>query len=320
MKRKHIFTTLSFSILTAFSLSVHAQMTDYAVRGFVGAGGSSEISDNSTQYLGINYPQPDAQEKKYESISKSYGINDLLSNNIERTGKTLADSKVSEMRRSAIEELAGSLGSSSGLQSRMNEIKLDVDKNARELDSIYDFARLAIDNGVLPPVITEGLANYNQESDDEVRIADKMYKIELPARFVPVYPNWRNYLVFRFPSYEISHGSFLPQNSAEKAIWDNAIKVGWARGVNQANHIFEASFNRMQRDYMGMIKYHILLSEGMVTPTLIAKHNMGVTGGGREMSINDQVMRISDHSGLNPVKGNWKTEYPVSNNVNGTLK
>ena len=76
----------------------------------------------------------------------------------------------------------------------------------------------------------------------------------------------------------------------------------------------------LNRDYKGMIKYKILLAEGLVTPTIIGKQNLGITGGGREMSINDQVFRIMDHSALNPNKSDWKVEYPVSNNQSGLLK
>ena len=183
-----------------------------------------------------------------------------------------------------------------------------------------DFKKLIIDNGVLPPVLSEGLSNYAQESTDQVRIADKIYKIEEKAKFVSVYPTWRNYLRFSFPNYEMPEPAYLPKNDAEKAIWDAAVKEGWDKGVKQANEIYEAAYAKLDRDYKGMIKYKILLAEGLVTPTIIGKQNLGITGGGREMSINDQVFRIMDHSSLNPNKSEWKVEYPVSNNQNGILK
>ena len=224
------------------------------------------------------------------------------------------------MRRQALQEIAGALGASGGLSFRTNQIREEVDCYAVELDKLYDFKRMIIDNGVLPPVLTEGLANYAQESTDQVRIADKIYKIEERAKFVSVYPTWRNYLRFSFPSYEMPDAAYLPKNDAEKAIWDAAVKEGWEKGVKQANEIYETSYAKLDRDYKGMIKYKILLAEGLVTPTIIGKQNLGITGGGREMSINDQVFRIMDHSSLNPNKAEWKVEYPVSNNHEGTLK
>lgn len=164
------------------------------------------------------------------------------------------------------------------------------------------------------------MANYAQSSDDQVSIADKNYKMEAQAKFVSVYPTWRSYLRFTFPTFEAPAKAYLPQNDTEKAIWDASIKQGWERGVMQANRIYESSYSKLERDYLGMIKYKILLAEGLITPTIIAKQNLGVTGGGKEMSINDQVFRITDHSALNPNNKAWNVEYPVTNKVDGKLK
>lgn len=266
-------------------------------------------------YLGLNYPKPMNKDS-----NQAMDLNSLLSNQILEQGKVAQSPDVSEMRREALQEIAGALGASGGLAFRTNQIKKEVDCYATQLDKLYDFKKLIIDNGVLPPVLTEGLANYSQESTDQVRIADKIYKIEEKAKFVSVYPTWRDYLRFSFPSYEMPDPAYLPKNDAEKAIWDAAVKEGWEKGVKQANEIYETSYAKLDRDYKGMIKYKILLAEGLVTPTIIGKQNLGITGGGREMSINDQVFRIMDHSALNPNKSEWKVEYPVSNNDNGVLK
>lgn len=266
-------------------------------------------------YPGLNYPQP----LKRESM-KATDLDSLLSNKILERGKMANSKDISEMRRQALQEIAGALGSSGGLSFRTSQIKTDIDCYSVELDKLYNFQKMIIDNGVLPPVLTEGLSNYAQESTDQVRIADKIYRIEEKAKFVSVYPTWRNYLRFSFPSYEMPDSAYLPKNEIEKAVWDAAIKEGWDRGIKQANEIYETSYAKLDRDYKGMIKYKILLAEGLVTPTIIGKQNLGITGGGKEMSINDQIFRIMDHSALNPNKSEWKVEYPVSNNHNGLLK
>jgi defect-in-organelle-trafficking protein DotC len=264
-------------------------------------------------YSGLAYPQPMENQK---SVA---GLDSLLSEQI-TSGQIKDKDSVSEMRKEAIKEIAGSLGASSGLAFRMNQLRRETDERANELDRLFDFTKTTIDNGVLAPVLTEGLANYAQSSDDQVRIADKIYKIESPAKFVSVYPTWRSYLRFTFPTFESPAKAYLPQNDTEKAIWDAAVKQGWEKGIVQANRIYEASYAKLERDYLGMIKYKILLAEGLITPTVIAKQNLGVTGGGKEMSINDQVFRITDHSALNPNNKAWNVEYPVTNNTDGQLK
>ena len=266
-----------------------------------------------SHYPGLTHPTQKTFEKDVPSL------NSLLSSGIS-ANPDIKKSEVSDMRRSAIEEIATSLGASGGLSNRMRERRAELEVNAAQLDQIFDFSKMIIDNGVLAPILTEGLSNYSQESNDQVRIADKIYKIEGRARFVSVYPTWRNYLLFSFPTYDLPAKAYLPQNDAEKIIWDSAVKKGWEKGKRQADDIIETSYARLDRDYKGMIKYKILLAEGLITPTIIAKQNLGVTGGGDEMSINDQIFRITDHSTLNPNQQQWKVEYPITNNVNGVLK
>lgn len=268
-----------------------------------------------TTYPGLNYPQPDVGSRG--QINQEVEMKDILSGGI---ASSAIEDSIPQLKRQALEEVATALGASAGLSNRMKERRMEIEANSASLDAVFDFKKLTIDNGVLAPVLAEGISNYAQDSDDEIRVSDKIYKIEKPARFVSVYPTWRDYLVFAFPSYEKPNTAYLPVTSAEKKVWDEAVKKGWAKGRRQADSIVESSYNRLDRDYNGMILYKLLLAEGLITPTVIAKQNLGVTGGGREMAVNDQVFRITDHSSLNPNSKDWKVEYPVTNNVNGQLK
>lgn len=294
-------STLSVGINTAYAIGPETIKED----------------SNSISYPGLTYPQPQVRSVNNGS---TMGLGDLLSDNITARGAAAAKNSVSEMRRQALSEIGFALGSSGGLAHKMNQIKKEIDGKASHLDKIFDFTKVTIDNGVLAPVLTEGLANYTQTNSDQIRIQDKIYKIEEPAKFVSVYPTWRTYLRFSYPSYDTPNAAYLPKNETEKLIWDQAVKEGWEQGVIQAKSIFESSYNRLERDYKGMIKYKILLAEGVITPTIIAKQNLGVTGGGKEMAINDQIIRINDHSALDPNKKNWKVEYPVTNNIKGEMK
>lgn len=267
-----------------------------------------------SSFLGLNYG------KNSGVTTKATNLEDLLSNKIEQTGEIAKKSQVSEMRKAALIEVATNLGTTNGLQYRMEQKQREVNENAEEFDRIFDFTKLTIENGVMAPVLVEGQANYAQNSPDEILVSDKIYRIEAPARFVSVYPNWRHYLVFKYPVHELPPATFLPQNDGEKAIWDEAIRKGWENGVRQAEEIYNASYSRLERDVKGMRLYKILLAEGLITPTIVAGQNLGVTGGGKQMAINQQIFRITDHSALNPNTTDWKVEYPVTNNVDGLLK
>lgn len=276
--------------------------------------GFASTSFAQNAYPGLSYPQP-----KVSNTPTAASVDELLSSRITNKDDA-AKNEVGEMRRQAIVEVATALGASAGLSSRMKQIRAEVDSNSSKLDRTFDFSKTLIDNGVLAPVLLEGLSNYSQESTDEVRIQDKIYKVDSPAKFVSVYPTWRSYLIFSFPGFEKPAQAYLPKNEGEKMIWDESVKEGWSKGVSQANHIFEASYNKLEKEFKGRILYKTLLAEGLITPTIIAKQNLGVTGGGKEMAINDQIFRITDHSALNPNQKEWKVEYPVTSNVDGKLK
>lgn len=239
------------------------------------------------------------------------GVDQVLSRNL--NNKDDKSSQISEIRKNVLVEFASSYGVSSGLNWELNKIKnADLSRNEAKFDRLYDFSKLIIENGVLPPVLQEGQSNYAQESPDEVRISDKTIGIVSPAKFVSVYPTWRDYLVFSIPEFEKPPKSFLPQNDAESALWDEWARKGWENGVQQAKTMYQSSLSRLDRDYNGMLMFKILLAQGLVTPTLIAKHNLGVTGNGKEISINDQIFRIVDHSALVPNEKEWKVQYPIT--------
>lgn len=243
--------------------------------------------------------------------SSDDGINQVLSSSLNNKADKTAS--ISDIRKNVLIEFASSYGVSSGLAWELNKIKnTQFVKNEARFDSLYDFSKLIIDNGVLPPVLEEGLSNYAQDSPNEVRTSDKTISIVSHAKFVSVYPTWRDYLIFNIPEFETPPKSYLPQNDAESALWDEWARKGWDGGVQQAKVMYQSALSRLDRDYNGMILFKILLAQGLITPTLISKHNLGVTGDGKEISINDQIFRIVDHSSLVPDTKEWKVQYPVT--------
>lgn len=274
------------------------------------------LNENPGQkYQGLSYPEPQVSIKKESEIPS---MSDLMSSSI--TNKAKQKDEVGEIRRSALTEIATAMGAAAGAASKMKEIKSKLNQEAVKLDNLYDFKKMRLTDGVMLPVVLQSFSNYKKNNDDEIRISDKRFVIDSPAKFVSVYPTWRTYLFFNLPTFDAPPPSMLPKNDAEKAIWDEAVKNGWQRGVDQAERIIEASYARLEKDYMGMDLARILLELKILTPTILAKQNMGVTGGGREMNINDQVFRITDHSSLNPNQKSWSTEYPITGNDDGEYK
>lgn len=108
-----------------------------------------------------------------------------------KKGKKQSMSKIREM---ALKETALSIGAQSGLAWRARMIDDQLVKQARKLDTVYDFNTLILDHNVLPAVLIEGRNTLNLADTQTIRISDRTYKVAKQARFVTTPPTWREYL------------------------------------------------------------------------------------------------------------------------------
>jgi len=217
-----------------------------------------------------------------------------------------AGTQPNSIRLNAIQETALSVGARAGLSWRAKQIDAVLQDNTRHLNQLYNFNAMLLDHDVLPPVLAEGNAVLNLASPDTIRIADRTYKIISQARFVTAAPTWRQYLWMDYSPPEAPDRTLLPKTDEEQQIWDAYIKQGWQDGIKQANQIFQANLNRLTRDYNGMALYRKLLAQNIISKPYVAKTNLGITGGGNSMSINDQVLRITALPQLNANSSAWK--------------
>lgn len=219
---------------------------------------------------------------------------------------------IGNVRQQALREAAETLGAQAGLQWRAEQIDCLLKEQRVRLDDIYNFRSLMLRDHVAPPVLAEGRQAVNLASFESIRAADVVYRIVRPPRFVTAAPNWREYLWLRYTRPEDPDVSLLPKNREEAAYWNCFVKQGWDHGVDQANQIFVANLNRLNRDYLGMILYHRLYSQRMVSAPFVSKADLGVTGDCNEMRVNDRVLRIAETSCLNTNANEWRTAvYPV---------
>lgn len=215
--------------------------------------------------------------------------------------------EINAIRLDALKETALALAAQGALSKRSQEIDNMLEKNRQYLDQIFNFQALVLDNDVLPPVIVEGRQTLNLPDDETIRIADQTYRIIAPARFMTAAPNWRNYLWLNYSKPEAPDATLLPRTNQPEELktWKKYINEGWDHGADQANGIFAENLARLKRDYQGMALYRKLLNQKMVSAPVVAKTELGVTGGGKELNINDQFKRITEQSGLNPNSEEW---------------
>lgn len=212
----------------------------------------------------------------------------------------------SPMRAKMLEDTAMSLGAQGGLASASQQINVKLQSDGKYLDTIYNFNAMMLSHGVLPPVLEASTNNLNQDDADTIRVADRSYKIIQQARFATTPPNWREYLMMSYTKPTLPDKSLLPRTADEQAVWKAAVSKGWDKGIQQSYTIFQQNLARLKRDYTGMVIYRKLLQARMISPPYVARTELGITGDGSNMRVNDQVLRIVEHPQLQTNGNGWK--------------
>lgn len=215
-------------------------------------------------------------------------------------------------RVNLVKETAAAYASQYALHWEAGYINNHLERYSRTMDGIFDFRSLLLPNGVVPPVLEDSYANVSQDSAKHLRMSDRMIKIVASSRFSTTAPTWRDYLVLAFPKPETPHEKLLPTTTEERKAWDAGLIEGWSAGRWQINSIFQVNLGMLQRDFTGMILYYKMLNQGMISPTYSAVANLGVTGDGRSMQLNDRVVKITTESALQPNRvDQWQAAVPL---------
>ncbi|EOE5279477.1 type IV secretory system conjugative DNA transfer family protein [Salmonella enterica] len=192
-----------------------------------------------------------------------------------------------------------------GKAQRAWELRQSLEQRARQLDSIYLFSPLINSQGWLPPVIAEA-TSLATITDRQMRTASHVYNILVPERFVSNPPGWRQYLFAGLSIRSAPTDTVIPRNRAERTVWQNAIRKGWQEGRQSADDTLAANFNRLTRDYTGMMRYSILVKQNMITPPVIAEQHQSVSGNRDELMLGDKVRDLKQRAGFDLDKKKWQ--------------
>lgn len=199
------------------------------------------------------------------------------------------------------------VGFQGGKAQRAWELRQILTERDSTLSAMYDFHPLISRQGYLPPVITTS-ADLAHITPDQIRTAYRTYSILIPARFVSNPPGWRTWLLPGLANKRIDapDTSVRPKNSKEKAVWDAAVRQGWEAGRQSADRTLEFNFNRLTRDYTGMLRYSTLLQQGIIQAPDVKESQQSVTGTRGALMIGDKVKRIQAPAGFVVDKNKWK--------------
>lgn len=216
-----------------------------------------------------------------------------------------------DIRENAIREAALSYGARGGLAWRTYHIRSEMERRAGSMDKVYDFRQLLIaaPSGLLiePPVISESInALIITGKGTEAAVSDRIYDIIANARIVGAPRSWRNYLERDWGEVTEPPDLLRPVNESEREQWIKWVRKGWEEGARQADDIFRDDLNELMADYQGMVRYRMLLAQGIVTPPYALQIDRGVTGGGDVLRVGDRAVQITGMPALIPGAERWQ--------------
>lgn len=231
---------------------------------------------------------------------------------IPKEGKVVGKNSMPiDIRKDAMKEAALSYGARGGLAFRTYHIRMEQNTRKTALDKVFNFRQLLIPapSGLLiePPIVGEQLnAMVINANGQEAAVADSVYNINRNARIVSAPRTWEAYLERDWGEVTPPPDILRPENDEERANWERWVAQGWREGVDQANEIFQADLNKLVADYQGMIRYRMLLTQGMISPPYALQKDRGVTGGGDEMRVGDRAVSITGQPQLKTKYNEWQ--------------
>lgn len=216
------------------------------------------------------------------------------------------DESETDVRGTMLNEAAHTIGFRGGKSERAQEIRAALEKQRGNLDYMYSFQPLISNEGYLPPVIVEA-KDVAHITNDQIRTANRAYDIVVPARFVSNPPTWKSYLLTGLLAnrIELPEPAAMPKSSKQREIWRRAIAQGWSDGRIKADEIFVSNFNRLTRDYTGMLRYSTLLQQDMIKAPVINQQQQTITGDKNRLLLGDKVKRIKRPAEFDTNKRNW---------------
>lgn len=215
------------------------------------------------------------------------------------------------LRERVLRTTALSLGAQAGLYRESQRMQVIIDTYDEQMSRIYNFRALMLHDAqgrlIKPAVITEANGELARNGDGQVlRTAKKMYRIISRPEFVLIPPYWREYLDFKFEPPAPPRDALLPKTDAEAQLWKTHLEKGWRLGIEQAYQISEVRLARLTRDYIGMVRYHALRDNNIVSEPVIDEKYYEVTGGGDELIVQDTILTITATSALQPDIKSWR--------------
>ena len=203
------------------------------------------------------------------------------------------EEEVNTLRYRALREEALKQGAQHALAERYKLINESLNSTyAAQLDRTYSFAPFIVENVLIPGVV-QAENRFIKNGGTAITTIQASYTIDEPAKFVSVYPTWRNYLLHEYLPPRPPRQAMLPKDETERVIWKDAVEEGWSLGLRQAEDIFSDGLAELEKAMVTRQNYRNLEVLGMIEPFKINATENGVTFNGKTMNAGETLLEIS---------------------------
>jgi defect-in-organelle-trafficking protein DotC len=222
-----------------------------------------------------------------------------------RTEDVLYPYEVSNMRFEIIRDTALIYSTQCSLRYYYKIINKQLLKNGHVLDRVFDFQPLLLENDILPPVVIQSERTVEKVSNQHLVVADRTFRILKNGLFITAPLSWKSYLLLDIPEPTLPDRSLLPGDNTEQEIWSKYVEMGWAAGKEQAFMLFKNNLADLSQDYLGMVSFHRLFQQGLMTAPIIKEIESGVTQSKDVMIINQRILAIAQQGFLEGDHRRW---------------
>ena len=223
---------------------------------------------------------------------------------------SVADTLPEDMRRSAMRTAALGYAARAGLNRRGWEIARILERFAPQMARVFRFRDLMIHEGgfmVQPPVLAETRQAFRlARSHERAASAGRHLKIVAPEKILSSPPDWRDFLIRHWAGAEAPAAVLLPRDAAERELWRGWLAEGWKEGTDLADMIFLDDLDRLTGFFEGLVLWHRLNRQRMVSGPVLSLTRSAVSGGGDVMRIDESLVTIATRASFVAVPELWR--------------
>ena len=214
----------------------------------------------------------------------------------------VSDTLAEDMRRNAMRTAAVGYAARAGLARRGWEIARTLERFAPQMARVFRFRDLMIHEGgflVQPPVLAETRQAFRLDrSLDRAASTGRHLKIVAAEQILSGLPDWRDFLVRQWAGPEAPAAVLFPRDAEERRLWRGWLEEGWKAGTDLADMIFLDDLDRLTGFFEGLVLWHRLNRQRMVSAPILSLQRSAVSGGGEVMRIDESLVTIATRASL----------------------